>query len=108
MEQLCQHLEQKLLLLTLGIIFYVIGGFDKTGKVLDTVEVYDIKNDSWKAVAPLPQPLHHTTASSFKDKIYVIGGYTNNNWHPSAKLFIYDPKKIFGLKDLLCLLLEGH
>jgi N-acetylneuraminic acid mutarotase len=27
---------------------YVIGGFDKTGKVLDTVEVYDIKNDSWK------------------------------------------------------------
>jgi hypothetical protein len=27
---------------------YVIGGFDNTGKVLDTVEVYDIKNDSWK------------------------------------------------------------
>ena len=77
----------------IGNNIYVIGGFDKTGKVLDTVEVYDIKNDSWKAVAPLPQPLHHTAASSFNDKIYVIGGYTNNNWHPSAKLFIYDPKK---------------
>ena len=77
----------------IGNKIYVIGGFDKTGQVLDTVEVYDIKNDSWKEVAPLPQPLHHTAASSFNDKIYVIGGYTNNNWHPSAKLFIYDPKK---------------
>ena len=35
--------------------------------------------------------MHHTAASSFNDKIYVIGGYTNNNWVPSAKLFIYDP-----------------
>ncbi len=57
----------------IGNNIYVIGGFDKTGKVLDTVQVYHIKNDSWKAVAPLPQPLHHTAASSFNDKIYVIG-----------------------------------
>jgi N-acetylneuraminic acid mutarotase len=77
----------------IGKDIYVIGGFDKSGKVLDSVEVYNIKNDSWKTVAPLPQPLHHTAASSFNDKIYVIGGYTNNNWVPSAKLFIYDPKK---------------
>jgi N-acetylneuraminic acid mutarotase len=39
--------------------------------------------------------LHHTAASSFNDKIYVIGGYTNDtiiiNRVPSAKLFIYDP-----------------
>ena len=93
MEHLCQHLEQKLLLLIIGDDIYVIGGFDKSGKVLDTVEVYNIKNDSWKTIASLPQPLHHTAASSFNGKIYVIGGYTNNNWFPSAKLFIYDPKK---------------
>jgi N-acetylneuraminic acid mutarotase len=72
---------------------YVIGGFDKSGKVLDTVEVYNIKNDSWKAVAHLPQPLHHAAATTFNGNIYVIGGYTNNNWLPSAKLFIYDPKR---------------
>ena len=78
----------------IGDNIYVIGGFDKSGKILDTVEVYNIKNDSWKTVAPLPQPLHHTAASSFNDKIYVIGGYTNDtiiiNRVPSAKLFIYD------------------
>jgi N-acetylneuraminic acid mutarotase len=72
---------------------YVIGGFDKSGKVLDTVEVYNIKNDSWKVIAHLPQPLHHAAATAFNGNIYVIGGYTNNNWLPSAKLFIYDPKR---------------
>ena len=71
---------------------YVIGGFGKTGKVLDTVEVYDIKNDSWKTVAPLPQPLHHSAATTFNDRLYVIGEYTNDNWLPSNWLFIYDIK----------------
>ena len=77
----------------IGNDIYIIGGFDKSGKVLDTVEVYNTQNDSWKAIAPLPQPLHHTAASNFNGKIYVIGGYTNNNWLPSAKLFVYDLKK---------------
>jgi N-acetylneuraminic acid mutarotase len=76
----------------IGDNIYVIGGFDKSGKVLDTIEVYNMKNDSWKAVAPLPQPLHHTAATTFNGSLYVVGGYTNNNWLPSAKLFIYYPK----------------
>jgi N-acetylneuraminic acid mutarotase len=77
----------------IGNDIYVIGGFSKSGNVLNTVEVYNIQNDSWKAISPLPQPLHHTAASNFSGKIYVIGGYTNNNWLPSDKLFVYDPKK---------------
>ena len=87
---------------------YVIGGFDKSGKVLDTVEVYNIKNDSWNTITPLPQPVHHTAATTFNGSVYVIGGYTNNNWLPSDKLYIYDPKNILGLRDFLCLLLEVH
>jgi N-acetylneuraminic acid mutarotase len=76
----------------IGNNIYVIGGFDKYDNVLDTVEVYNIKNDSWKTVSPLPEPLHHTATASSNGKIYVVGGYTNNNWLPSAKLFIYSPK----------------
>jgi N-acetylneuraminic acid mutarotase len=79
---------------TIGDNIYVIGGVDKPGNALDTVEVYNIKNDSWKKVAPLPQPLHHSAASSFNGKIYVIGGsssYSSDDWIPSNKLFIYDP-----------------
>jgi N-acetylneuraminic acid mutarotase len=72
---------------------YVVGGLDKSGKVLDTVEVYNIKNNSWKTVSQLPQPLHHTAASSFNGKIYVIGGSSSpiDDWIPTNKLFIYDP-----------------
>ena len=69
-----------------GDNIYVIGGLDKSGKVLDTAEVYNIKNNSWNTVTPLPQPLHHTAATTFNGSIYVIGGYTNNNWLPSAKI----------------------
>jgi N-acetylneuraminic acid mutarotase len=76
---------------TIGDNIYVIGGLDKPGNVLDTVEVYNIKNDSWKKIAPLPQPLHHSAASSFNGKIYVIGGSSSGfNWIPTNKLFIYD------------------
>lgn len=71
---------------------YVIGGFDKLGNVLDIVEVYDITADMWKTIEPLPQPLHHAAATTFNGSLYVIGGYTDNNWIPSAKLFIYDTK----------------
>jgi N-acetylneuraminic acid mutarotase len=78
---------------TIGDNIYVIGGIDNLGKALDTVEVYNTKNDSWKKVSSLPQPLHHSAASSFNDKIYVIGGSSspNDNWDPTNKLFIYDP-----------------
>jgi N-acetylneuraminic acid mutarotase len=77
---------------TIGDNIYVIGGIDKFGKALDTVEVYNTKNDSWKTIASLPQPLHHSAASNFNGKIYVIGGSSssNDNWDPSNKLFIYD------------------
>jgi N-acetylneuraminic acid mutarotase len=70
---------------------YVIGGFDEFGQVTDTVEVYNIANNTWStAAAPLPEPLHHTAAASYNGKIYVVGGYTAP-WSPINNLFIYDP-----------------
>ena len=72
---------------------YIIGGFDKSGRVRDIVEVYNIKNNTWTEAAPLPIPLHHTSVSSYNGKLYVAGGYTDNNWNPTNNLFIYDPLK---------------
>src|SRR5687768_14724335 len=34
----------------IGDNIYVIGGLDKSGNILDNVEVYNIKNDSWKKI----------------------------------------------------------
>src|SRR5918995_4887654 len=52
---------------------YVIGGvdFSKDGAgPLDTVEVYDTKNDEWaQNVEPLPVPIDHSVAVEYNGKI---------------------------------------
>jgi N-acetylneuraminic acid mutarotase len=70
---------------------YIIGGFDRTGKVVPTVEVYDPGTDKWNTAAPLPHPLHHAAAASYNGTLYVVGGYLEDNT-PSDKLLAYDPK----------------
>ncbi|MGD1836431.1 MAG: Kelch repeat-containing protein [Nitrososphaeraceae archaeon] len=77
---------------------YVIGGFDKFGNVVDTVERYDINSDSWTTVSPLPLPLHHTASATFNGSIYVIGGYTNN-WIPTNNLFVFDPEQNLWIEE---------
>ena len=63
MVHLCLHQELKLLSALVGDNTYVMGGFDKSGRVTDIVEVYNLKNNSWTKVTPIPQPLHHTSAA---------------------------------------------
>jgi N-acetylneuraminic acid mutarotase len=77
----------------IGDDIYVIGGFDLSGDTLDVVEVYNVKNNSWKLIAPLPQGLNHAAAASYDGKIYVVGGSISSEWIPSNQLFIYDPIK---------------
>jgi len=77
----------------IGDDIYVIGGLDKSGNTLDVVEVYNVKNNSWKSVAHLPQGLNHPAAASYDGKIYVVGGFISTEWIPTNQLFIYDPIK---------------
>jgi N-acetylneuraminic acid mutarotase len=80
---------------SLGDVIYVIGGFDAYGHPTDIVEIYSVMNNTWKrtAATPLPNPLHHTAATSFNGKVYVVGGFLDSQWTPSNRLFIYDPLK---------------
>src|SRR5947208_3459463 len=78
---------------SLGDTIYVFGGFDTSGQPTDIVEDYSVKDNTRSQIAPLPHALHHTAASSFNGKIYVVGGYLDSQWTPSNKLFIYDPLK---------------
>jgi N-acetylneuraminic acid mutarotase len=75
----------------IGNDIYVIGGFDESGDPLDVVEVYNVKNNSWKSIDPLPQEVHHPAAASYDGKIYVVGGFISRELIPSNQLFIYDP-----------------
>lgn len=74
---------------------YLIGGFRNATRGLEvatTVEAYDPKTDKWSFVAPLPEPLHHTTAVSLDGKVYVIGGYNTLSFNPVASAYRYDPQ----------------
>jgi N-acetylneuraminic acid mutarotase len=68
----------------------VAGGFTPTG-VTDKVEVYDPNSGNWSEVAPLPKPLHHATMVAYKDKLYVIGGFSGGMWSPLETNYEFDP-----------------
>jgi N-acetylneuraminic acid mutarotase len=69
---------------------YVIGGLDKDGSAVPSVDVYDSVSDSWSSAPQLPVALHHAAAASSEGKLYVVGGYFAKGT-ASNKLFVYDP-----------------
>lgn len=83
--------RSELAVTNIGEDIYVVGGLDQHGDPMDIVEVYNVKNNSWKSVASLPRELHHTAAASFNGKLYVVGGFISNEWIPTDQLFMYDP-----------------
>lgn len=85
---------------------YVVGGFSKPSwlqsivnrllnrfdlVVTDVVEEYDPATNRWTEKAPLPIPLHHTSAARVGNRLYVIGGFTPSLPHHSKRVFVYDP-----------------
>jgi N-acetylneuraminic acid mutarotase len=83
--------RQEVAVAELGGLVYVIGGFDGSGTIVDTVEAYDPVGDSWSSVAPVPVPIHHTTATAANGKLYVIGGWSDFFATALASVYEYDP-----------------
>jgi N-acetylneuraminic acid mutarotase len=67
------------------------------------VEVYDPIADKWTSIAPLPQPLDHTTAASYDGKLYVVGGGYLSRDALSNKLFLYDPTTAMLHNSSVCM-----
>jgi N-acetylneuraminic acid mutarotase len=76
---------------------YIMGGNDVENSefpitenlgMTTTVEVYDPGKNSWTTASPLPEPLDHSAAAAYNDKIFVVGGFDEDR-NPSDKLFIY-------------------
>ena len=57
---------------TLNDRIIIIGGEERSGKKLATVEEYNPSTNSWKYLEPLPEPLTNIQAAASSDKIYVI------------------------------------
>lgn len=55
--------------------FWVAGGLTGSAKATDRVEAYDPAIDTWNAAPPLPRPLHHAMAVTYRGELVVIGGW---------------------------------
>ena len=68
-------------------IFYVPGGFGG----LTSFEAYDPVEDSWRELAPMPEPAHHMMVTGHSGKVFVFGGGPDLSWQATASIFVYDP-----------------
>jgi hypothetical protein len=77
-------------------VFGGVAGFalDKQVPILNTVEVYDPKTDSWLFRKPMPVKLSgHCAVLAADNKIYIMGGTDLFDGPSLYTVFIYDPEK---------------
>jgi N-acetylneuraminic acid mutarotase len=79
------------------LVFGGMGVEDDMWKSIDTVEEYNIDQNTWTTKGKMPQPLDGFGIYSFKQKIYIIGGFSGSVIQNSV--FIYDPQKDTWIKS---------
>jgi serine/threonine-protein kinase PknK len=65
---------------------WILGGL-RNGVALQTVESYDPHTRAWETGPPLPIPLHHAAAATFRGEVVVLGGASENLAQASNKVF---------------------
>ena len=71
-----------------GDEIWIAGGL-REGETLTTVQSYNTKTNAWQERPPLPEPLHHATATAYRGDMVVIGGATDNLADASNKVFAF-------------------
>ena len=65
----------------------VVGGCDRSGDALDSVEIYDVRAGKWRAGRVLSETLECATSSEVDDMLYVTGtseSYATRTLHPNS------------------------
>ena len=65
---------------------WVAGGMSQ-GENIQLVQSYDPATGSWQPQPPLPVPLHHATAATYRGEVVVIGGSSAELAEGSNKVF---------------------
>lgn len=65
---------------------WIMGGL-RDGVGLQTVESYDPHTGAWQTGPPLPIPLHHAVAATYRGEVVVIGGTSDQLAEASNKVF---------------------
>ncbi len=84
----------------LGDDIWVAGGM-RHGEYLQTVQSYNTRTGEWREQPPLPIPLHHATATTYRGEMVVIGGTSDNLADASNKVFVFRGGKWEELPPLL-------
>ncbi len=74
-----------------GDRIYVVGGFFADGRTTGRMAAYDISEDEWQTRRSLPKPANHPGVTSFKGKLYVLGGQRGLDKTRSNTLWRYSP-----------------
>jgi N-acetylneuraminic acid mutarotase len=76
--------------ITRGKTIWVVGGINNSG-LLDSVESYDIDNDSWTTQTALPIATAYHSISQTSDSLFLNGGVTavNGKNVPSTQFLLY-------------------
>lgn len=76
---------------------YVIGGntYSEQGKRVDCskVECYDLETNQWQTLTPMLQPVCFAAAATYKQYIYVIGGYNGRRSERHADVQRYNTRE---------------
>jgi len=65
--------------------------YSGTGHVVGTNEEYDPATDTWTFKAPMSTPRQYFGVAVYQNKIYCIGGYTNETNSVTGVNDVYDP-----------------
>merc|ERR1712086_201384 len=63
----------------IGSKIFVLGGYDRHGKLLDSVEVYDYCTGSWSSMPQMSTARYSHSCTAIGSKIFVVGGYDSNH-----------------------------
>ena len=70
---------------------YILGGTNENYSILDSVECYDVRSNTWMDLSPLPTPTHSHAACTLGEYIYVSGGVSGQEQQPTTTLLTYHP-----------------
>lgn len=82
----------------IGRFVYLVDGFlaPSSSDLLPTtgvLERYDVRRDRWRRMAPLPVPVNHASAVTYKGSMYVHGGWPNEvEFNATANFWRFDPR----------------
>jgi N-acetylneuraminic acid mutarotase len=71
-----------------GDEIWVAGGM-RHGETLPTVQSFNTKTRQWQEQPPLPVPLHHATATTYRGEMVVVGGADDSLSDASNKVFAF-------------------